>query len=260
MKLLWEDKEVLALRIKEASHIILFTDYDGTLTPIVSTLDEALLPPRMRAILKELSSSPSFSLAIISGRPLNKLKELINIDNIYYAGNHGLEIEGMGLNWVHPGAVVRQPLIQKLSQDFTVKLKGVKGLIIENKGLTFSIHFRLVEEGEIAKIEETLKEMLPPWQGEVKLRLGEKVYEVRPNIDWDKGKTVSFLRERLSKGDSELIYLGDDLTDEDAFRAISGTGIGIYIGDENPQSIAPYFLPSPEDVEGFFLWLKGIKG
>jgi len=260
MKPLWEDKTWLIPQIKQAERVFLFSDYDGTLTCIAPTPGEALLSPRMRELLSRIASLPSFILAIITGRALPQVRNLIGIENILYAGNHGLEIAGPHWGWVHPEAERRRPLIQKLAKGLRKRLKDVEGVLVEDKGLTLSLHYRLVKEEEVIKVDEAVREIISPWRGEVRLHCGKKVYEVRPAIAWGKGEAVFFIWQRLTQGNSELVfYLGDDLTDEDAFRVIRGRGVGIYVGGENPQSIAPYFLPSPEEVEQFLLWLKGLK-
>ncbi len=142
---------------------MLLSDYDGTLTPIASRPDEAILSPVVREKLNALAQKPTFSVGIISGRPLSEVKTLLGIEGIYYAGNHGLEIEGPSLNFINPVAKAAQTTIEDLTRHSSAKLGGIEGIIVENKGLSLSIHYRLVRKGEEKVVAEIFRHITSPW-------------------------------------------------------------------------------------------------
>jgi len=263
---LFRSWESFSSDIRVASHILLLSDYDGTLTPIVNRPDEAVLPPEVREKLRALAKKPTFSVGVISGRSLLEVKVLVGIKGIYYAGNHGLEIEGPGLKLINPVAKATQAEIKDLAKQFSAKLGGIEGVIVEDKGLSLSIHYRLVKNSEENVIAEIFHQIASPLlrEGKVKVTSGKKVWEVRPPIDWHKGKVVKTIMNEIRaflKCEQLLtIYLGDDTTDEDAFRVIHRPeGWSIFVGEENPSSNADYFLNSTSEVEDFLSKLLELK-
>jgi len=252
--------------IRAASHVVLLSDYDGTLTPIVSRPDEAVLSTEVREKLCALAKKPAFSVGIISGRSLSEIKAMVGIEGIYYAGNHGLEIDGPGLKFINPAAKAAQATIKDLGQQFSAKLGNIEGVIVEDKGLSLSIHYRLVKKDEVNIVAEIFHQITSPRlrDGKIKVTSGKKVWEVRPPIDWHKGKAVEAIIKEMKaviKYERLLtIYLGDDTTDEDAFKVIHRPqGWSIFVGAENPSSNADYFLNSPSEVETFLSRLLGLK-
>jgi len=118
---LFQSWESFSSAVRDASHIVLLSDYDGTLTPIVGRPDEATLSPEVRGNIAALAQKPAFSVGIISGRPLSEIKALVGIAGIYYAGNHGLEIAGPGLNFINPAAQAAQATIKDLARCFKLE-------------------------------------------------------------------------------------------------------------------------------------------
>ena len=252
--------------VRDASHIVLLSDYDGTLTPIVSRPDEAILPPAVREKLTALAQKPAFSVGIISGRPLSEVKALVGIDGIYYAGNHGLEIEGPGLSFINPEAKEAQVTIKELARHSSAKLGDIEGVIVEDKGLSLSIHYRLVKKSDEKVVAEIFRQITSPWlcDGRIKITSGKKVWEIRPPVDWHKGKAIETIMKEmktvLGNGQWLTIYLGDDTTDEDAFKIIHRPqGWSIFVGEENPSSNADYFLNSTSEVTTFLSRLLELK-
>ncbi len=249
----------LVAHFRSAEHILLFSDYDGTLTPIVNNPEEAVLPASTRALLQALARRNHYSVGIISGRMLADLKGRVNIDGIIYAGNHGLEIEAPGVEFSYARAVESRPLLSIIHRVLDKALNRVKGVTVEDKGLTLSVHYRMVNEdrhGEVAGIFERITGGLQA-SGKIRVTSGKKVLEVRPAVDWDKGRAVRLLMKRYLKGGGNSrvlpIYLGDDLSDEDAFRTVQryGNGISIFVGEPPPASTAHYYLKSPSTVPVF---------
>ncbi len=266
MQHLFRSWEFFSSDIRAAAHTLLLSDYDGTLTPIVGRPDEAVLSPEVKEKLCALAEKPAFSVGIISGRALSEVKALVGIEGIYYAGNHGLEIEGPGLKFIHPVAKVIQIEIKGLAQQFSSRLGSIEGVIVEDKGLSLSIHYRLVKKGEEKVVADIFHQLTSPWLNDGKIRVssGKKVWEIRPPIDWHKGKAVeTIIKELKAVLGGELgrtIYLGDDTTDEDAFQIIHHPeGWSIFVGQENPSSKADYFLSSTSEVVTFLSRLLELK-
>ena len=258
MQHLFQSWESFSADIKAAAHVILLSDYDGTLTPIVSRPEEAVLSPGVREKLGALAQKPAFSIGIISGRSLAETEAMVGIEGIYYAGNHGLEIAGPGLKFTNAAAEAARATIKDLVRQLSAKLGGIVGIIIEDKGLSLSVHYRLVKEGEEEQVAEIFCQTTAPLLSEGKIRVtsGKKVWEVRPPIDWHKGKAVETIAREikalLKSGQLLTIYLGDDTTDEDAFKVIQRSqGWSIFVGGENDVSSAGYFLYSTSEVEKF---------
>ena len=266
MQHLFQSWESFSSDVIVASHLLLLSDYDGTLTPIVSRPEEAILSPEVREKLHALNKKPAFSVGIISGRSLPEVKSLVGIEGIYYAGNHGLEIEGPGLKFIQPAAKAAQPKIQDLLRQLSAELANIEGVFIEDKGLSLSVHYRLVRKSEEEIVAQIFHQITSPWlrDGKIKVSSGKKVLEVRPPIDWHKGKAVETIMKETKTilgGEGNLvIYLGDDTTDEDAFRIIhQPRGWSIFVGQDNPSSNADYFLNSTSEVENFLLRLLDLK-
>ncbi|MFC2004431.1 trehalose-phosphatase, partial [Chloroflexota bacterium] len=185
---------------------------------------------------------------------------------IYYAGNHGLEIEGPGFRFTNPAARAAQAVIKDLVRQLSARLGNIEGVIVEDKGLSLSVHYRLVKKGDENVVAEVIHQITSPWLSEGKIRVttGKKVWEIRPPIDWHKGKAVERIRNKikvlLKCRQLLTIYLGDDTTDEDAFRTIHHPqGWSIFVGQENPSSNADYFLNSTSEVETFLSRLLELK-
>lgn len=242
--------ETIQSRINNKS-IAFFFDYDGTLTPITSNPNLAKLSQAMRQCLQKLSKK--FTVAIISGRELSNVRDLVGINSIYYAGNHGIEVAGPDFyetNDKIDSKFVEQ--LNKIDNDLNNKLKQFDGVYVENKKFSLSIHYRNVNENEVKKIENIVDAIVKN-QDSLEKHHGKKVFELRPNIPWNKGDVVKKLLKQLNLNNSDVIpiYLGDDVTDEDAFVALENIGIRILISEEPKKSAADYFLNDPEEVKQF---------
>jgi trehalose 6-phosphate phosphatase len=251
---------------RAASHRLLLSDYDGTLTPIVGRPDDAVLSSGIRNRLIGLAKKPDFSVGVISGRGMRELKAMVGIEGIYYAGNHGLEIEGPGLSYITPAAGTTRPLMQELAEQLASNLADVDGVIIQDKGLSVSIHYRLVVGGEDRTVTDIVHRLttVPCNEGKIRVFSGKKVWEIRPPVDWDKGKAVETIAgevKKLRHAERLLtVFLGDDVTDEDAFRVMRRPGgWGIYVGGGAVTSAAGYYLSSTSEVEDFLARLTELK-
>lgn len=243
---------------KRLERPFLLLDYDGTLTPIVERPELAALPPAMRGVLKSVSAR--HKVTIVSGRSLPDIRKLVGIKGVYYVGNHGLEISGPGVKFVQPQALRARPTIAQLCGKLRKWLKGIEGAIVENKGLTASVHYRLVARRELRDLKKIFKEVVKPHvdSGEIRVTQGKKVFEIRPNIEWDKGKAMLWVIDVIDP-EKKLtpIYMGDDQTDEDAFSALKERGITVLVSGERKKSNAKFFLRDVGEVKTFLEKLAG---
>lgn len=247
-------------------NLMLFLDYDGTLSPIVQTPDRAVLPKRTKTLLETLSKKQKCKLVIISGRSLKDVKKRVGVGGITYVGNHGFQIEGPGikLNKAVPQKYKRS--LKKIKSDLIKRTSLIKDVFIEDKGLSFSLHYRMVDKKKVSLVRKIFRQVVCNYltRNDIEVKNGKKLLEVRPTINWDKGKAVLWLlskRQFISKNDKMLpIYVGDDVTDEDAFRVLKNKGISVFVGRPNKKSNAKYYLKSPKEVTYFLVRLKEILG
>lgn len=232
---------------------VFFFDYDGTLTPIVQQPDLAKISPEMKEIIRQLSLK--YKLAIVSGRERRNLQTLVDIPGIFYAGDHGLDIIGPDISMIHPKAKRFLPLIQNISKSLDTSLSHIPGVIVEKKKMSVAIHYRQVSKEDLPGLKLPLKKILKENREDIRLLKGKKVVEFSPNIEWNKGKAVLWILNTLGLDWSEhkIFYLGDDTTDEDAFRILRTRGTSILIAEKAQKSAADFRLSSPEEVK---CWLK----
>jgi len=252
-------------RIKCSGHILLFLDYDGTLTPIVRRPDRALLSSSSQKLLEKLRGDPGYTLVIVSGRALGDVRKLVGLRGLIYAGNHGLELAGPKIRYVNPRAKGARPFLGRLARRLRRELRATPGAVVENKGLSLTIHFRKVKGTERQLVAMIFDGVTRPYRKQRKIRVtrGKCIFEVRPPVKWNKGTIVLWLLKRTEalRKDGKIlpIYLGDDLTDEDAFKALQGRGITVLVGDSNPLSRAEYRLAGVREVRTFLRKLAGVK-
>ena len=229
--------------------LAIFLDYDGTLTPIVSHPEKALLSDSMRETLQALVRQTP--VAILSGRDLDDIRQRVNIDAIIYAGSHGFDIAGLrGLR--RQEATEFLPALDVAEKELREKLAGTAGALLERKRFSIAAHYRNVIESDVSKVKEAVNEVAMR-HGELRKMEGKKVYELLPDIDWDKGKAVLWLLQNLGLDLAKVcpIYIGDDRTDEDAFRALKQYGIGILVSEQSRPTGAIYSLKNPMEVDSF---------
>jgi alpha,alpha-trehalase len=231
--------------------LAVFLDYDGTLTPIVSQPEDAWLSDSMRQTLQALAARVPV-VAILSGRDLDDVRRRVNIDSIVYAGSHGFDIAGPGFRR-ELGADYLAGL-DTAEKELHAALDGISGARMERKRFSIAAHYRNVNENDVPRVEQAVGEVAMRHR---KLRRinGKRVYELLPDVAWDKGKAVIWLLETLGlesrSGGIRPIYIGDDRTDEDAFRALEQRGIGILVSEQSQPTAARYSLKNPAEVERF---------
>jgi len=226
----------------------LFLDYDGTLTPIVSQPEDALLGEEMRDGLRRLAEL--CTVAVVSGRDREDVEALVALDDLIFAGSHGFDIKGPQLRLEHEGGRACLPDLEEAERELRVRVESVPGARVERKRFAIANHYRNVAEADIPRVEEAVRDVHSSYP-RLGLSGGKKVFELRPDIDWDKGRAVLWLLEGLKLDDSDVlpIYIGDDVTDEDAFAALAGRGLGIIVGTPPYATHAEYGLRDTSEVE-----------
>ncbi len=236
--------------------VILLSDLDGTLAPIRNRPDGVRLPATSRRILARLARHPRCRVGIVSGRGLAQLKRLVRVPDAAYAGCHGLEIAWRSVHFRHPVAVALLPLLRRVTRQLRRATTGRPGVRVEPKGLTVSLHYRLADPRIVPALRRMIGEILAGAPA-LELLAGKKVLELRPRSGWGKGQAVRLLRDRLARSLGPpaplTLYLGDDKTDEEAFRALRGRAVCVAVGRGHTQ--APYRLRDPKAVQRLLAWL-----
>ena len=169
-----------------------------------------------------------------------------------YAGNHGLEIEGRGLSFEHPQAAVLKGAVREITERIAAHAASLEGIEIESKGLTSSIHYRRAARSAQIHLDALLRDIVAPGDPNIELKEGKMVHEIRPRVDWDKGKAVAWIRKQLGQPDALPIVMGDDTTDEDAFAAFDDAiTICVEPAEDRPRRSTRW--QSPGEVKGTIL-------
>ena len=231
-----------------------FLDYDGVLSPIVEHPDLAVLSDETRAVLTDLASV--VTVAVVSGRDVADVRDKVKVPGIYYAGSHGFDI-------ISPSG---EPVIDERLDRFTTylapldtateqledRLQDVAGAQVERKRFAIAVHYRRVAERDFALVEEAVRATAPTVPS-LRVATGKKIFEFRPDFDWDKGQAMRWLLGELGLDRRSVtpVDLGDDTTDEDAVRVIRKRGIGIVVGREGEPSLARFALEDTDEVTSF---------
>ncbi|HDR88120.1 MAG TPA: trehalose-phosphatase [Bacteroidetes bacterium] len=239
---------------------VFFFDYDGTLSPIVSDPAEAVMTEGMQELLNDLARK--FRVAVISGRDMDDVKKFVGLDNIIYAGSHGFRIAGPdGLFMEQEQAKKLRPRLDEMEKKFRETLeKQIRGVQVERKRYAIAIHYRNAPDHAPEEIHRQLETLLAG-DPEFTTGTGKKIVEVKPSLDWHKGKAVEWIMQELGLAGSAghvAVYVGDDITDEDAFRTLADDGIGILVGEHDQPSAARYRLRDTEQVKQFVYYLKSV--
>ena len=230
--------------------LLLLLDYDGTLTPIVERPELAVLAPETRAILGELVAV--MPVAVVSGRGLAVLQDLVNVPGLVYVGDHGFDMSGLESEG-HSLEAVQDflPMLDAVERRLRTSLGDIAGVLFERKRFSLAVHFRLVAESDLDFVQARVHEVLAE-HPRLKVLPGKKVIEIQPGLDWDKGKAVEWLLPRMdASGRRHPIYIGDDRTDENAFRIVCRRGTGILVRDDDHPTTAHYALEDPGEVQQF---------
>jgi trehalose 6-phosphate phosphatase len=231
--------------------VAVFLDYDGTLTPIVDRPERAILSDEMRETIRRLANA--CTVAIVSGRDRADVQKLVAIDDLFYAGSHGFDIAGpAGRRMEHEEAARFAPVFDRAAGELHERIDGIDGALVERKKFAIAIHYRLAAEADVATIERAVDEVASAHR-ELRKTGGKKIFELRPRLDWHKGKAILWLQRALGVdgGDVASFYLGDDVTDEDAFATLRDRGTGILVAAEPQATRARYRLRDTDEVRVF---------
>jgi alpha,alpha-trehalase len=250
----WGQRAEIAGRLA-ARQTAVFLDYDGTLTPIVGDYRAAIMSGAMRNAVADLSDA--MVVAVISGRDLQDVRNLVALDRLYYAGSHGFELGGPD-GWYRVQAEAQEYLgdLDVAERKLQSRLCQIEGHAVERKRFTIAVHYRNVAGRQVAAVKQAVDavlDMVP----RLRKASGKKVLELKPDLDWDKGSAVQeFLGAlRLDPDNTVMVYIGDDLTDENVFRIVVGDSIGIIVRDGDRQTAADYALTDPHEVQKFLQWM-----
>ncbi|KAJ3677313.1 hypothetical protein LUZ60_003037 [Juncus effusus] len=259
------------MNASEGKQIVMFLDYDGTLSPIVDDPDSAFMSDTMRKAVRNVARH--FPTAIVSGRCRDKVYNFVRLAELYYAGSHGMDIKGPAKGHKHTKAKAKAvlfqpaseflPMIDHVYKSLMEKTKEIEGSLVENNKFCVSVHFRCVDEKNWNALASIMKSVIKEFP-KLRLSQGRKVFEIRPTIKWDKGKALEFLLESLGFANCNNVlpvYIGDDRTDEDAFKVLREReqGIGILVSKFPKETNASYSLQEPAEVMDFLLSLVKWK-
>jgi trehalose 6-phosphate phosphatase len=240
--------------------VAVFLDYDGTLTPIVNNPDAAFMTEHMREAVRAVASV--FPTAIISGRGREKVERFVQLEELYYAGSHGMDIaaptftgDGVSAGVAFQPASEYEPLMHQVGRELEAAIKGITGSAVENNKYCVSVHFRNCAVDQYAAVVSAVEGVVTR-HACLHITRGRKVLEVRPQIEWDKGKALLHLLQMLglsSSGDVFCLYIGDDRTDEDAFKILkdNNLGAGILVSSKVKNTEGSWTLRDPGDVAAF---------
>jgi trehalose 6-phosphate phosphatase len=248
---LFQHSTNIEAHLRAAEKISVFLDYDGTLVPFVQNPAEAQLDEQARETLARISSKRRVAVTVISGRSLADIHARINLEGLIYAGNHGLEICGRGLQFIEPTAATRRDELAQLSSRLAAELRGIEGVVVEYKGLTTTIHYRQANVREIGTIEDAARAAVALVAESFRTASSKMAIEVLPRTGWHKGKAAAWINQHLG-GRPLPLFMGDDETDEDAFRALPD-GITVRVGSCT-ETAARYCVTDPFAVHEFLTW------
>lgn len=226
-----------------------FLDFDGTLTPIVDRPEDAVLSAPMREILRRIATF--HRVAIVSGRDLTDIKTRVGLERLVYAGSHGFDIALPDGRGVSPAAArAALPALDSAERALARALGGVDGVLVERKRFAIAVHYRLAAADAVDGIERIVDRVRARHDC-LRKRGGKKIFELMPDIEWDKGRAVLWLLDVLQLDPAKQIpiYIGDDITDEDAFAALAGRGLGIVVDPSERGTAATFKLDDTDAVQ-----------
>ena len=250
----WKQRDALEALLRERRLAVLL-DYDGTLTPIVTDYRKAFLSDAMRGTLSRLAERNA--VAVVSGRDLKDVQKLVGLDSVYYSGSHGFELSGPD-NWnhIHEGAADYLPDLDQAEQALAARLADVPGHALERKHFSLAVHYRQVDDARAGEVASAVDEVLAGNTRLVK-GLGKKVFELKPALPWDKGRAVGLLLDTLGMtgDDTVAVFIGDDITDEAAFRQLRQPNVSIIVVVDDRATAADFSLNDTDEVREFLDWL-----
>jgi trehalose 6-phosphate phosphatase len=261
-------RDEIARRLS-GSRLAVFLDYDGTLTPIAQRPQDAVISTGMRAAVLRLAGR--CRVCLVTGRDRHEVEQLMGTDDLIVAASHGFDISGPAAEgvWLDRSAVAgRAELLAEVAARLRHEVALIQGAVVEPKKAAVTVHYRHVPEADWPEVGRLVAAVLAEHPRELKVTPGKMIYEIQPNVDWDKGRAVLYLlRElHLDGDDVRPVYLGDDVTDEYAFEALDERGVRVLVGRPDDAEIAgrttaaDYVLNTIAEVERFLGLLADWAG
>ncbi|OGS57296.1 MAG: trehalose-phosphatase [Elusimicrobia bacterium RIFOXYB2_FULL_62_6] len=245
MKSFWNSATAVSARLSAAPALLVTLDFDGTLAALAETPGRARLKPEFKNALKALAASPGVSVFILSGRALGSVRSLAGLRNVYYGGNHGIEIKGPGFAWRDAVAAKARDLVAGIASEMRDRFPPGTGVLVENKVFSASVHYRNIKAAYRKGFFSRMRAVVSAQPGALSWRRGHKVFELLPRGAANKGGALKRLVLRLDR--PLVLAVGDDLTDEDMFLALDERGISVRVG-RKAGSKAVYFIPDQAEV------------
>lgn len=256
MKSFWKYSAAVSARLSAAPALLVTLDFDGTLAALAETPRQARLKPEFKKALKALAASAGVSVFILSGRALGSVRRLVGLRNIYYGGNHGIEIVGPGFAWRDAVAAKTRDLVAGIASEMRERFPPGTGVLVENKVFSASVHYRKIKTAYRKGFFSRMKAVMSAQRGLFYWRRGHKVFELLPRGAADKGGALKRLALRL--GRPLVLAVGDDLSDEDMFRALDERGVGVRVG-RKAGSKAVYFIPDQAEVLRLLRFIAAVR-
>lgn len=249
--------------------VVVFLDYDGTLTPIVDRPQDAILSDQGRAAVTALCAA--LPTAVISGRDRADVQALVGIPGLVYAGSHGFDVDLPDHPSLAPQPEGVEALLDQVEQALEAAVGPLPGALIERKALSIAAHYRLLDPADLDRFMAGVDGVMAQFPA-LHEKPGKKVRELLPAADWDKGQCVLALLRAMGQDDDDHIalFIGDDRTDEDAFAALRQRGpdggVGIIVADpKDPENAgrltkADFWIDTPDQVLDFLVALSQALG
>ena len=250
---LWEHLSEVAARVAATSHLLLGLDDDN----LLEETSTATLEADTRATISVLAAQTNSSTVILSGGRLEELRKRIGIDGVTYVGNRGLEISGPEISFTEPTAADVQRTLGWLAIVLSQGLINFPGVVVENKGLTLSVHFRQVDAAKAVEVVRHVQAAVAVTRDYFHVTRGRHSLDVRPSVDWHNGTAMRWIAAQLGKPEALIIYMGRDASNEDAFQALAD-GISIKVGEPG-LTAAHYHVESTAAVREFLDWLAQLR-
>jgi trehalose 6-phosphate phosphatase len=245
--------------------LLVLLDVDGTLAPIAARPEAAAVPAETSQCVAAIAAGDNVVVALVSGRAAADARRMVRVANTWVIGNHGYEIVSPdGDSLVDPQVEPYRSIVAQAERRLSTRLAQVPGIIVEDKRWTLSIHYRLADEAVVPRVR-TLVEETAQSLG-LRVTEGKMVLEVRPPARVDKGTAVLTLATRLNglTDEASIVFIGDDRTDEDAFRALrhrQRRAVTVRVApDERLGTAAEFAVADPPEVLGFLEWLREARG